>query len=500
MSTNYPSSKDSYTNPSANSPRNNPSLAQEITDKNDAILALETKVGINSSADTNSLDYKISQVIDQLLGTQSGVILSSPIFQGVIDGWNKFNQTITRVSGTQVSGIGFLAQNSVGDKFKADQVVPLTSQWSFDTNSSDGKGVASMSNIGTPTYTAGKFGNALTLNGTDQALSITDAAVFKPTGAFTIGMWIKKSAAVGENCIFQSYSNISNAAGIKLYVTQTTGKLEFATGNNAGQYSLITGGTTIDTNYHYVVVEWQENFAKIFLDGVLEVSGYMAAPVYNATNYVRIGCARDNASNASWFKGQIDDLFFINGHAVDQYWVAAKYAADTAQGTADITTTYQGYVTAFTDTTLTLTGGSDYVLYNSTLSSPYYSKSSSPVGFPQWFNWTITVQKSDATTALTATQRIARFCLNGRIINYRVLLQAVGNPGGNIIYLSTPITAKSDGYDNSCGAGDCNDGANGSTGKANIQSGGTKIYVALSNGAAWGVTSNTINLFGSYEI
>jgi|GEM_PF-5964474 len=54
---NFPTSKDTLVNPSSTDPRNNPSLAGEISDLNDAVEALETKVGIDSSADLTSLDY-----------------------------------------------------------------------------------------------------------------------------------------------------------------------------------------------------------------------------------------------------------------------------------------------------------------------------------------------------------------------------------------------------------------------------------------------------------
>lgn len=40
------------------------------------------------------------------------------------------------------------------------------------------------------------------------------------------------------------------------------------------------------------------------------------------------------------------------------------------------------------DTTITVTGGSDYTIANSAIGSPYYSKHNSPNGFPLQFNWT----------------------------------------------------------------------------------------------------------------
>jgi len=61
MAINFPTSLDTLTNPITTSPLNSPSHAGQHSDANDAIEALEAKVGITSSADTNSLDYKIAQ-------------------------------------------------------------------------------------------------------------------------------------------------------------------------------------------------------------------------------------------------------------------------------------------------------------------------------------------------------------------------------------------------------------------------------------------------------
>lgn len=64
MATNFPGTgiDDNTTlpNPGSGSFTDNPSHAQLHDNANDAIKALETKVGINSSADTNSLDYKMA--------------------------------------------------------------------------------------------------------------------------------------------------------------------------------------------------------------------------------------------------------------------------------------------------------------------------------------------------------------------------------------------------------------------------------------------------------
>ncbi len=59
MATNFPASLDALTNPSSNSSVANPSHAQQHADANDDIEALQAKVGVNNSAVTTSLDYRV---------------------------------------------------------------------------------------------------------------------------------------------------------------------------------------------------------------------------------------------------------------------------------------------------------------------------------------------------------------------------------------------------------------------------------------------------------
>ena len=62
LATNFPTSLDTLTNPDGTSSLSNPSHATQHSNANDAIEALQTKVGVNGSANTNSLDYRLSQV------------------------------------------------------------------------------------------------------------------------------------------------------------------------------------------------------------------------------------------------------------------------------------------------------------------------------------------------------------------------------------------------------------------------------------------------------
>ena len=59
MATSFPTSLDTLTNPASGNTLNAPSHSTQHADSNDAIGALQAKVGVNSSAVTTSLDYKM---------------------------------------------------------------------------------------------------------------------------------------------------------------------------------------------------------------------------------------------------------------------------------------------------------------------------------------------------------------------------------------------------------------------------------------------------------
>lgn len=60
MATSFPTSKDNLSNPEATDVL--VGHAQQHSNENDAIEALQTKVGIDNSTDVNSLDYKVSEL------------------------------------------------------------------------------------------------------------------------------------------------------------------------------------------------------------------------------------------------------------------------------------------------------------------------------------------------------------------------------------------------------------------------------------------------------
>ena len=71
MATNFPASLDSLTNPSSSDSLNSPSHSAQHANSNDAIEALQAKVGADGSAVTSSHDYKIANLESRPVETKA---------------------------------------------------------------------------------------------------------------------------------------------------------------------------------------------------------------------------------------------------------------------------------------------------------------------------------------------------------------------------------------------------------------------------------------------
>ena len=98
MAINYPGSLDNFTNPTSASPINSPSHADQHSNANDAIEALEAKVGANSSAVTTSHDYKIAQLESLVTSAVAG---AKSIYQDVR---NQSGSSFVKATPVYISG------------------------------------------------------------------------------------------------------------------------------------------------------------------------------------------------------------------------------------------------------------------------------------------------------------------------------------------------------------------------------------------------------------
>ena len=321
------------------------------------------------------------------------------------DGWQPLGATPVYVSKDDATGvinvpIDLTAKINSGMRLRYEQDQALTAYWNLDANSNSQVGSFNGTDTAV-TYTAGKFGNAATFNGTTSKIAIADNASLRPTGEFTLGAWFKTSVTGVPQTIFSSfYYTGSGYLGYNMQIGADN-KMSFTNYKNGSgttpdkdYFSISSTSNVCDGNWHYAVVTFRNNYLQLYIDGKLEGARYAQGPAYHASNAIRIG-ALYFSGDQYFLSGQIDDVFMINGYALDERTILNKYRANTAQGTANITIKKHALITnvgAYSggNTQVTFWGGNDFSLANATIANAYYSNVSKPFGFNANPNkWTV---------------------------------------------------------------------------------------------------------------
>lgn len=96
-------------------------------------------------------------------------------------------------------------------------------------------------------------------------------------------------------------------------------------------------------------------------------------------------------------------------------------------------------------TTVTVNGGSDYSLANAAITSPSYSKTITPNGFPQWFNFSTTWTGSGGNPSLGNGTQVSRFSLTGKtaFVKIRIVFGSTTTGGTGTYRFTLPTDANS---------------------------------------------------------
>lgn len=152
------------------------------------------------------------------------------------------------------------------------------------------------------------------------------------------------------------------------------------------------------------------------------------------------------------------------------------------------------------NTTVTVTGGSDYSLVNSgspVMASLSYSKMASPYGFPQWF--TLATSNYSGFSAVPTTTS-PRFAINGRVMTVVLANTGSGTSNSTSFTLTLPCNAAQESsglgesFDNGAWAGagyvSVASGSNAAT--FNKSTPGTNASWTASGAKAWYGTFNVV--------
>lgn len=155
-----------------------------------------------------------------------------------------------------------------------------------------------------------------------------------------------------------------------------------------------------------------------------------------------------------------------------------------------------------TDTTITVTGGSEYALTNATITSNYFSHSEVCDDFPAWMYWSPTM----VGWSSNPPNGFYRFSISGKTCTVTVRQASTGVSDSTSVTFTAPVPAASINSNEYWGAvmwgGRDNNAALTTPGMCYIQSGSSTISCFKDqSGAGWTASSNkAVNFTLSYEI
>jgi hypothetical protein len=183
----------------------------------------------------------------------------------------------------------------------------LVSYYKFDSNSTDSKNAHNGNDVNTPTYTAGKISNALTLNGSNQYTH--------PSTAFSLGDasyagWIKTSTD-GTRIISEYDTGSSSGWVLALMVGQTTAhKLRFQLINfGVGGSSGVTSTTSVDSGaWVFFAATRSGGDYKIYINGNTAEATTAGGNTTSTNSLITIGGEVYGSTLYTPFNGQLDEF------------------------------------------------------------------------------------------------------------------------------------------------------------------------------------------------
>src|SRR5689334_12223396 len=145
--------------------------------------------------------------------------------------------------------------------------VPVAA-YSFDdgtgTTLADSSGHGRDGTIVSSTWTAGKYGSALSFNGTSSRVTLPALGTFYKTG-FTLEAWVKKATAAKDVGIVGSWDWTQNG-GAMLWVDHVAGHYQQTFNAGLSNY-LDSGQSPVIGSWQYLSATYDGTTARFYIDG-----------------------------------------------------------------------------------------------------------------------------------------------------------------------------------------------------------------------------------------
>jgi hypothetical protein len=246
----------------------------------------------------------------------------------------------------------------------------LVAAYSFDQGAGgvldDASGNGHAGLISGATWTAGRYGGALSFNGTNASVDLGGLGTFYQTG-FTLEAWVQKQTAGRNDVAVVGSWNPNANGGPMVWVDHLATRYHLTLNNGISNY-LDSGQNPTAGVWQHIAATFDGTTARFFIDGV-EVASRAVSLSVGSSNSWRIGAY--GASPTGFFDGLIDDVRVYN-RALNTTEIQTDMNTPVAVANAGAPTTPGSFaVTARTKTSLSVewtpstddVGVSGYKLY-----------------------------------------------------------------------------------------------------------------------------------------
>lgn len=174
-----------------------------------------------------------------------------------------------------------------------------------DTVSDGGSVTTTLTQVGSPTFGSGAFGQAIELNGTTQYMTGATTNLLEPTGGWSYSAWLSLENSTTDASIYDKWNTTT---GIRILIRPAEAQrtiLVSMSSQNIG-FALPAGVFTTPA-WHNVIFRRlsSSNTIQVYVDGVqLGSSGFTSFTASGQT----LNLGRQRTSNSSFFDGKMDEI------------------------------------------------------------------------------------------------------------------------------------------------------------------------------------------------
>jgi fibronectin type 3 domain-containing protein/azurin len=174
----------------------------------------------------------------------------------------------------------------------------------------DHSGNANHGTITGATWTVqGKFGNALSFNGTSNFVSIPDAATLDLSIAGTVEAWVRMSSASRWNSVLAKGNSNSNPAHNYAMEITDTNRVLCILGNGSASLVVTSASALTNNTFFHLACTWDGATVSLYINGALSASSDQTISPNGNTSPLYIG---QFGGNSDRFAGVIDEVRIYN--------------------------------------------------------------------------------------------------------------------------------------------------------------------------------------------